>query len=96
MNFFPYFLPGRSPRQVWELSDVGAGRLMRGCNLTFLDCTDPSDANRTLFPDLDQPLRYPGVRCLPGYPGLLRVYYGSGCGIWNPDNAARCWWCVSA
>jgi hypothetical protein len=84
------------------------GSLTAGCAVAVLDCASRGDA-AVFFLNPDDPFNAPAVRCPPlGAPpsGLggsatasappLRVYYGASCALWREDNAARCFWNVTA
>lgn len=76
------------------LADNGtAAGLLFGCNETVLNCSDAKDAARTIYPDLKQPFKYPGISCGGASGKVLRVFSGSACRLWRPDNAEGCWWC---
>ena len=51
-----------------------------------------------LYPDPYHPLDVPAVSCSPPGaanappPRTLRVYYGTDCALWRPDNAFNCSW----
>jgi hypothetical protein len=75
------------------------------CSFQLLDCN--ADEPGVIFPNPRAPLRFPAVACpprpnvtnssgaanatLPPQP-VLRVYYGAGCQLWQPNNSAGCWW----
>ena len=67
---------------------------LAGCTEAFLDCSNASQVNLTIYPDPFRPLSVPAITCggLPpaGVPArVLRVYYGHSCGVWQ--NASCAW-----
>ena len=82
--------------------------LLAGCSVGVLDCA-ALGASAVFFLNPDDPFVAPAVRCpalssLAVGPGgtyasvapALRVYYGATCPLWNPSNAARCYWNATA
>lgn len=78
----------------WSLSR--AAGLLEQCSLTFINCQDPLQWNRTVYPDPQRPLSIPAITCGGSTDRMLRVWYGSECQIWQQDNAAGCHWNATA
>jgi hypothetical protein len=66
------------------------------CRVAVLDCN--ADAPGVVYPDPRNPLLVPAIACPPRANGTnatqpaLRVYYGSKCALWQPNNAYGCSW----
>jgi hypothetical protein len=86
------------------------GTLTDGCSMAVLDCAARGDA-AVYFLNPDDPFSAPAVRCpslnagsnptglggsATGAAPPLRVYYGASCALWRADNAADCFWNVTA
>jgi hypothetical protein len=87
---------------AWNIS----GPLLDGCRVALLDCNEPAPG--VIYPDNRNPLTVPAIACPPranaangtaSAPNataprepVLRVYYGTRCALWQPDNAYNCSW----
>lgn len=82
--------------RAWVLADNGTeGGLLWNCSETVLDCSNASDAGRSVYLDVSRPLAYPAVSCGPEPTDrVLRVFHGPRCRVYRQDNAEGCWWCV--
>ena len=73
---------------AWSIS----GPLLAGCNSTFVDCSLAKPP--VIYPDPRQPLAIPAVSCPANAtkPPVLRVFFGTHCQLWQPNNALNCSW----
>ena len=79
---------------TWSLSAASASgaALIAGCGQVLLDCSDPAQRNRTVYPDPTRPFAVAPVSC-GASTSVLRVFNGSGCGL---IANAGCYWNQSA
>lgn len=87
----------RSPAELataWVLRDNGtAAGILFGCNETLLDCSNATEANRSVYLDRTRPFSAPAVGCGGVVSDrILRVFTGPQCRLWRPDNEERCFW----
>lgn len=78
----------------WALSDNGtAAGLLANCDMAFIDCSDPAQANVTIYPNKRLPLKYPAISC-GGVTSarIIRVFNGSQCRLIDTDNQEGCYW----
>ena len=85
--------------KAWNFSSASwASPLLANCTESWLDCSNASQVNRTLYPDPFAPFEPPGAVSCGGMVSarMLRVYWGHKCHIWREDNTAGCWWNTTA
>jgi hypothetical protein len=97
LSFIPEYLTPDDTSLIaaWQIE----GPIADGCCSFLLNCSDPAHANMTVPLDPYRPLSQPVVRCsdltAPSvFSGTfaLRLFTGSDCALWNPNNTYGCWW----
>ena len=77
---------------VFNTSTVSVMAPGGGCGEVFLNCSDPAQINKTIFPDPAQPLAVPAVSCGGALSArVLRVVTG-GASCPLTSNASGCAW----
>ena len=96
LTFVPGFLAPNNSMLAWAWRI--SGPLAASCSQTVLDCGAMPSASQALNP---VNLSAGAVSCPAGSssassagapPPVLRVFYGSGCGLLQSNNALGCWW----
>ena len=91
-NHVVFFKPGfQAPNDTalawaWDVN----GSLAANCSQTVLDCN--ATPTRKIYLDPFNPFTLGAVSCPNGSTQVLRVFYGTACGLWNPANAYNCSW----
>jgi len=97
VSFIPDYLTpdDTSLLAAWQIE----GPIADGCCSFLLNCSDPAHANVTVPLDPYRPLSQPVVRCSDlSAPSVfsgtyaLRLFTGSDCALWNPNNTYGCYW----
>ena len=53
-------------------------------------------AQRKVYLNVMDAITQPAIRCAPGDAStVMRIYFGEGCALWDPANAAGCYWNAS-
>lgn len=78
---------------AWKLVGTTADgqRLLDGCQELLIDCSKAADRTYAAYPDPTRPLLLSGAKCAQA-SGTLRVFSGPSCQLWQPGNAAGCFW----
>ena len=96
LTFVPGFLAPNNSMLAWAWRI--SGPLAASCSQTVLDCGAMPSASQALNP---VNLSAGAVSCPAGSSSasstgaqhpVLRVFYGSGCGLLQSNNALGCWW----
>jgi hypothetical protein len=71
---------------------AATGPLLAGCGEVLLDCGNVSQRSLKVVLNQNDPFTTPPVSCGAATSGVLRVFSGSACAMYQADNAARCAW----
>ena len=85
--------------RAWNFSTASwASPLLAGCSEAWLDCSNASQVNRTIFLNPFAPFEKPGAVTCGGVLSarLLRVFFGPKCQLWVETNSAGCFWNTTA